>query len=327
MGVFTGGLGAQFGYATETTYGTYKAVNRFAEFLAGETFQRQQNYLRPQGLAAGVQVVRGARTVATSRMAAGGVSFEVPDSMFSGILNLLHGETVAFTEEKPKAWKSVHKIGTTDPSKKSATLQFGKPNIEGVVEPYSYLGSIITSAEFSIGLDGYLTCAVTFDSRDETTAEALVAYAPTAGIAGFAWTNAKVLVNSVEQKFIKGFKLKLDKPADTARFYLGNTLKSQPLTNAYAAYSLELNVDYQAQTLYKFFEKGEATKVEITCTGRTVEAIPLEFKVLCEEARFNGDSPNVANQGALQQNIPLTVEYNGTNPPVAITVKSEDKEV
>lgn len=325
MGVFTGGLGSQFGLAAETTYGTYVAPNRWMEYLPGETMKRTQNFLRPAGLAAGIQVARGKRTAGTSRMAGGGMSLEVPDGAFGPILNLLHGETVTPVQiEATKIYKQVHNLGTTDPSKKSVTLQLGKPNLAGEVKPFSYPGSILTSLQFDCSVDNYLTAAPTWDSQDEVTAEALGTYAPPAGISGLHWLNAVVRVNAAEQKFVRGFSLKLDKPAETNRFYLGGPLKAQPLTNAFAQYQLTLNVDYADQTLYEFFKKAEATKVEITITGRTVEAKKTEIKFLIEEARFEGDSPNVANLGVLQQQIPLMGEYDGTHPPVIITYQSED---
>lgn len=329
MGVFTGGLGSQFGYKKESVYGTYQAPTRWCEYLPGETLKRTQNYLRPAGLAAGVQVARGARTAGTSRMAGGAFSMEVPDNMFGGLVYLLHGEEEG--EAKPakeaatSVYKQVHNIGVTDPSKKSVSMQFGKPNITGTVESYSYLGSILTGMQFACSVDNYLTAAMTVDARDETTAEALGTFAPTTGTAGFTWKDTEVKVNGVKQEFCKGFTLNLTRPADTGRFYLGTgALKAQPLTNAFAQYTCSLTVDYAAQTLYKFFEKAEATKVEIICLGRTVEALKTEIKFLLEEARFEGDSPNVANQGALQQEIPLFGEYNGTVAPVKITIKSED---
>lgn len=328
MGVFTGGLGSQFGYAKETTYGTYKAPNRWCEYLPGETLKRNQQYLRPAGLAAGVQVARGKRTQATGRDAGGACSMEVPDNMFGGLLYLLHGEEEGTAkptqEETTKIWKQEHKIGVTDPSKKSVTVQLGKPNIEGEVKPYSYLGSILTACQFGLNVEGWLTAAFTFDAQDETKAEALGTFAPTTGTTGFTWNNAVVKVNSVEQKFVRGFTLGLTRPADTNRRYLGNVLKAQPLTNAFAQYTLSLIVDYQAETLYEFFTKGEATKVEISIPGRTVEAKKTEIKFLMEEARFEGDTPNVKDAGALAQEIPLFGEYNGSVAPVVITYKSED---
>ena len=325
MPTFTGGLGSQLGIANETTYGTIVTPAKFLEYMPGETMTLSRAFVLSQQLRAGRSFTSSTRRTATTRSAAGALTLEVPNQGFGPLLNLLHGETVTPTKESSSTiYKQVHNIGTTDPFKKSITLQLGKPTVEGVVSPFTYPGTILNSMVLSCQTGGWLTSALTLDSQDEQTGTALATASYPTSLQGFNFTQCVVKVNSVEQKAVRGITITINKPTDVARYYLGATKKAVPLTNAYAAATIALTVDYKDETLYKLFEKGEVVPVEITFTGETVETIVTELKFKFEACGLDGDSPNVANLGPLQQNIPLTVLDNNSVAPVVATYVSKD---
>lgn len=326
MGNFTGGLGSQLMLAAETTYGTIVTPNRSLEYNPGESMSLIRPKLASAQLAAGRAFQSSARTIATTRAAAGSLpGLEVPNQGFGPILNLLHGETVVPAKEgATTVYKQVHNIGTTDPFKKSITLQLGKPTVEGVVNPFTYPGTVLTSIDFAIAVNQWLVANLTCDAQDEQTGTALATFAPPSGLESFPFTKCVVKINGVEQTLARSLTLKIDTPKDTSRFPLGAEKKLQPLSNAMAAGSGSIVVDYKDAVLYKLYEEGKTVPIEITFTGATVEAIVTELKFKMEACKLEGDSPNVANLGALQQTIGFKVEDDRVHPPIVATYVSKD---
>jgi hypothetical protein len=328
MPTFTGGLGGQLMLATETTYATPVTPNRTFEFKEGETFALARPKLASAQIAAGRAYQSSSRTIPTTRAGAGAVSMEVPNQGFGTLLNLLHGEAVTPVKEgATNIYKQVHNIGTTDSFKKSATVQFGKPTVEGVVSPYTYPGAVLLGVDFSVAVDAWLMAALTFDTNDELTATALATAAYPTALEGFSFLTCKASINGVEQKLARSLSFKLDTPKDTSRYYLGAEKKAAPLKNALDAGSGTITVDYKDTTLYKIFEEGKTVPIEITFVGATVEAIVTELKFKFEACKLEGDSPNIASLGELQQQIPFKIEDNRTNPPAVVTYVSKDKEL
>lgn len=324
MGSFTSGLGAQVGVAAEATYGTFKTPNRFFEF-SSEGLNLSRGFILSQGLRAGRMYQSSTRRTATTRSASGPVAFETPTAGLGPWLNLLHGETVTPVKEGATTmYKQTHNIGTTDPFTKSITLQVGKPNTAGTVDPYSYPGTIATALEFAIQTGSNMTTTVTTDNRDEVTSEALAVASYPTGLESFNFTQVKVKVNSVELAECRGATVTLNGPRDTSRYYLGAVQKAVPLTNAYNGAAVSLNVDYGGQTLYNIFAKAEIVPVEIIAQGAAVEAIKKELKFVCAACGLDGDSPNVPGPAVLTQTVPVVVLDNNTNPPVVATYVSAD---
>lgn len=321
------GISGALGYAAETTWGTSVAPSKWAEFLPGETLARQQNFQRSNGIKAGRVFVTGTRTAATTRTAGGGLGMEVPNQGFGPFLNLLHGKTVTPAKiGAGTAYKQVHEIGTTDPYNKSLTLVKAAPKTEGgVVDSYCYPGAILDSMTLDMAISGFLVAQFAVQAKDENTEQSIGTQTYPTGLENFNFISTIVKINSVEQKFMKSLKIAFSKPTDGSRFALGSATRLQPLTNAFNSIKLDLEADYNNNTLYKFFEKAEAKEVEIAFVGATAsEANKFELKFVFPFCRFEGDSPNIADLGALKQSLPLMVEDNGTNPPCTATYVSLD---
>lgn len=322
---FTGGLGSQLGFATETTYATPVTPAKFLPYNPGETMKLTRAFLESKGLRAGRMVQSASLRVPTTRMGGGGLGFEVLNQGFGPILNQLHGETVTPVKiGATTVYKQVHNIGTTDPFKKSLTVQLGKPTVEGVVEPYTYPGTVTTALGLVQPANGFLTATPTWDSNDELTATALASASYATGLLPTTFVQCAVKVATVAQTLARAIEVNFATARDTARFPLGAEKKLVPLTNAYVDASINLTVDYKDQTLYNFFAKGEQTSLEVTWTFETFEATAVELKLLFEKVGFDGDSPNVANEGELQQVIPLKMLDDGTHSPCVATYVAKD---
>jgi hypothetical protein len=324
MGSFTSGLGSQLGIAKETTYGTAVTVAKFFEY-ASETMALNRAFLLSQQLRAGRMFQSSSRRTATTRSAAGTVNMEVPTSGFGPLLNLLHGETVTPAKEGATTmYKQVHPIGTTDPFGKYVTLQLGKPTDEGVVNPFTYPGTILLAMTLDCQTGGFLETVLTLDAQDELTATALATASYPTALESFNFTQCTVKVNGVEQKQVRGVNITINTPKDIGRYYLGTEKKARPLTNAYNTAALTLTVDYSDNTLYKLFEEAKVVPVEVIYEGNPVEAIAKKLKLVFPAVGLDGDTPNVTGPPVLQQQIPLVTLDNNTETPLTATYIAAD---
>jgi Phage tail tube protein len=178
-----------------------------------------------------------------------------------------------------------------------------------------------------MAVNGFLTASLDLDSKDEDSSQTIGTVAYPASPENFSFVNTVVKINSVEQKFLRSLKITIAKPTDGGRFPLGSALRNQPLTNAFSSIKLDIQGEYNNNTLYKFFEKAEAKTVEVTFTAGSVEATALELKLLFPMCRFEGDSPNIADLGPLMQSLPLMVEDNTSEAPCTATYVSLEKDV
>ena len=324
------GISAAFGFATEAeTWGTSVAPAKWLPFMPGESLSRQQTFIRSSAIRAGRMFTLGGLTTGTTRGAGGNISFEVGNKGFGQFLNLLGGETEASlkpVKEAGGAYKQIHKIGTADPYKKSLTLVKAAPKTEGGVVPsYCYPGSILSQLELSVAASGFLVANATVSAKDENQEQTIGTVSYPSGLESFNFTQCVVKVATVEQKFIRSFKLTFAKPTDDSRFFLGTATRAQPLTNGFNTIKLDLETDFNNDTLYKKFEKIETAAVEITFTGAVAAGSEkFELKLAMPVARFEGDSPNVSDLGPLKQTIPLMIEDNGSEAPLTATYVSTD---
>jgi hypothetical protein len=324
-GSFTSGLGSQAGLAAESTYGTVVTPNRFVEY-ATEGMKLSRAFLTSQGLRAGRMYQSSSRRSPTTRSAAGPLSLEFPAQGGGPILNLFHGATVVPVKQgATSAYLQTHPIGATDPFLKSVTLQIGKPQDNGTVEPFIYPGTVATAVEFSCQTGGFLETNLTLDSQDENNETSLAVASYPSGQHSFNFTQCKITVNGVELTQARGVTLTLNTPKDTGRFYLGSTKKAVPLTNAYNGASLSITQDYGSNTLYELFAAGSIVPVVVSFVGPVIAStFHEELTFTMAAVGLDGDSPVVSGPAVLQQQIPFVVLDDGTDVPVVATYMSTD---
>lgn len=322
------GISGAIGFAPETTWGTSVAPSKWMEFLAGETLNRKQNYQRSAGIKAGRVFVTGGRTAATTRTAGGNLGFEVPTKGFGAWLNMLHGETVTPAKTLTETYTQIHKIGASDPYKKAMTIVKAAPKVTGgVVDSYCYSGSILNSLELTMATNGYLVAQANIDAKDEDKTQTIGTVSYPASVENFTFGQVEILINNVAQTYFRDMKVTFNKPTDVSRFMLGSATRLQPFTNAFNDIKIAFTADYSDNTLYKFFEEATTKKVEINIVGAALPvdgASKFTLKLVFPMCRFEGDSPNIKDLGPLQENIPLMVEDNGSEPPCTATYISND---
>lgn len=325
------GVGSQFCLAPELTYGTYVPGTRFYE---GKTMQvgRVKNTASWDGLAAGRLVDRADGRAVTTR--AGTVQMSdlvVTNKDFGLLLNLIFGGTVAPVQQvATTAYLQTHALADT--YNKMASCQSGVPLVGGTVIPQTALGAKVTTATFQCAADQLLTANVTFDAKDVTEAQTLVAASYAAGRRPFHFgqmcvrTGASV-AGAVAAGGVRGFSLTIERNIKTDQFYAcGGGLKDQPVTADKVMVSGTINADYKtaADWADRFRDDSQFALV-IEFTGPIIASTYAETIRFSIPATFlNGDTPGITGPDVVQTAFPFRAYYDLANPAITCEYMSSD---
>lgn len=320
------GLGAQLGIKLEGSFGTYQAPASFYEFDS-ETLSRQQTYLTSTGLRAGRMAAPVGRHKPTTRSGSGDITMKVPNKGFGTWLNLLHGETV--TPEKigtGTSYKQIHKLGTSWPESKSLTVQVGVPGVDGTVQPFSYIGSMITQLALSCDTGAELMATISLNAKDVVTSESLAVASYPTGIASLDFTGGKIEVGSDTLGIIPSASVNLPLVLKVDRFGIGSgATAAKPLPNDYFRPTGSMNMEFKGLTQYEHFTKCDTVKIVLLFEGATISESNKEtLKVTLPACHFTGDTPQVSGPDVVALDWPYEAFDNGTEPPVTIEYISSD---
>jgi hypothetical protein len=132
------GLAAQLGLAESSTFGTYQTPTRFLEFNE-ESLEYQIERVESPGLRAGNRVLRTDRYAPGQKRVEGSITLEPATKGFGLVLKHALGATSITTPSgATNARLHAHTLG--DIYGTSLTVQVGRPDVSGTVQPFTYLG-------------------------------------------------------------------------------------------------------------------------------------------------------------------------------------------
>lgn len=316
------GIGTQLGVATESTYGTYVAATRFLEFNS-ETLKLSISRNESAGLRSGDRVLRTDHWASGTRQVKGDIELNVANKGFGLLLTTMMLGAVA-TTASGTGKKHAGTIG--DLFGDMMSIQVGRPDVSGTVQPYSYLGCKIADWELSQDIDDFLTLKIGVDARDETTAQSLVSATAPSVTEIYHWSMLAMTVGGSNFDATK-FSLKCDNKLKDDRFHLrGATLKKEPIENDKREITGELAGEFESLTAYNRFTAGTITNITCTWTCTTTYDVGLPFKIILTltGCRFDGETPNVDSPGVIEQPLPFKVLYDGTNSAVQLDYYTSD---
>jgi hypothetical protein len=302
-----GDIAHQFGFAEEVTYGTAVTPDNFLEFTS-ETLERRQQVAVSQGIKSGRRYGGQGRRI-TRNDAGGVVNFEVPTEGFGLLFEYLLGD-VATTQPDATGSATVyeHTFTPGDLTDMSLTVQKGVNKDDGTVQAFTYPGSKIVSADFSIDQDGLLMCAVEFDSRQEETSTSLASASYTEPTI-FTYSEGSLEVDDSAVAAVRSVgSLKIMNNLLTGRYFLGNSgLKSQPINVPFDQLTGSLDVEFQdAADFYDLFAADTSAKLELIFVGDAIDtAYNYELSITVADVRFEGETPKIGGPELVYQNIPF----------------------
>jgi hypothetical protein len=303
------GLDAQLGLAEESTYGTYVAPARFLEFNT-ESMKLDIGRNSSMGRRAGQYIERSDHWRGGKRQAKGAIEFDIGNRGF-GLLLTKHLLGTVTTSASGTGKKHSGSIG--DLFGKSLTIQIGRPDIGGTVNPFSYLGCKIIDWEISSSPDGFATLKLgTIDARDETTAQALGSATAPAATEILHWSGAVITVGG-SQLDASSVSFKGSNKSNVDRFLQnGTVLKKEPITNGFRDIGGAIQGEFENLTAYNRFVNGTEASIVATWTAVSTYDVALPYKlVITANARFDGDTPNTDGEAVLLQSLPFKVLDSG----------------
>lgn len=286
------GLAAQFGFGLETTVGTAVTVDHFAEF-SSENMQAAVQRIESSGLRAGRRT-RHAWAEGT-RQVGGTVNFELVNNDVGLLFQAALGTVTTTTS--PGGPPYLHTFTPGDLP--SLTVQLGKPDVAGTVQPYTYNGCFVESWELAANPGEMATMAMTFTGWDETTGTALES-ASYPSLVRFTYAHGSLSVGGsavcVDDVVVRGNN------GLNVYHQICSTSSGLPTIREAAMrdYSGAATADFSSLTQYQRFRDGAEAALSLVFTASTGAVLSITGNV-----RFDGESPVVSGPETLKQPIPF----------------------
>lgn len=298
------GVGAQFGYVSETTPGTAVTVDTFLPFNT-ENIKQNIERLDSQGLRAGRFVTAAWKPGAA--LVSGTVEMELWNTSVAALLK--HAFGTAVTATNGSQWN--YTFTPTDLTGKSFTCQVGRPDITGTVRPYTYAGCKIAKWKLSSELNSIAMLSLDIVGMTETTGTALASASYDTALSPFVFTEANLSIAGTTNNVVQTIELNGDN-ALTERPRQGQSTSREYLANGFREYTGTLTTDFSSLTQYNRFVNGDEAALVLRFDNGT------ETLVITCNVRFDGETTEVGGPELLAENVPFKC-VSATSDAAAIT--------
>lgn len=161
-------LAAQIGYAIETTPGTAVTVSRFFP-LVSESINQKIERVESKSIIAGARTWRSAQWAPGNITVNGQVQHELDNLSIGMLLRAMFGAVVT-----SGAGPYTHTFTPGDLTDDSLTIQIGRPDITGVVQPFTYRGAQVTTWDIDATAGAIVQFALGFAAIDEVRVRTVV---------------------------------------------------------------------------------------------------------------------------------------------------------
>lgn len=341
------GLSGQIGVAVETTVGTeVTPPTTYYEFL-DETFQFTPTWLDGKGLKAGQTFKRVARTVQSRFDVPGGFTIEVTDQGHMGLL-FKHAmgspfSTPTLIAGSGTAYQQIHTPGPK--TGLGLSVQVGRPQTNGVVQPFTYRGVKFSQWDFSCNDNAIAELKFTCNGWQQDTTAALGAATYAAGAKVFDFADATTFtlggtvsttggVTSISggtalSTVCTGITITHKSPLNDQRYGLGNAgVKKEQIENGIPDITINLDGEFTLRTeLYDLLVANTTTALEVDFLhGTAGTGQPFKLGFIFPAVKIKSAAPNVNGPDILKQTVALEAydDGSGTNPVCQVMLVSTD---
>lgn len=323
------GLAAQLGVAAETTWGTAVTPDHFYEFLS-EDIKYQIERVESAGLRANNRVLRTDRYAPGKKRVEGKVELEPASKGFGlWLKHALGSSSISTPSGATLARLHAHTLG--DPYGLGLTVQVGRPDNAGTVQPFTYSGMKVGSLTLSNSVDEILKAEIDMVGKDEVTSTALTTatYPITSGAAAYEylyWTGGVITVAGSTVGVVTDFEIEINNGLKDDRYFLGGATMSEPIIAAMTEITGKLTVEFNGLTAYNRFVNNTQVALNAKWTGTTaIEGSTYPYlEVDISKVRFDGETPNVGGPDVITHDLSFKVLNDGTNTPITINYSTSD---
>jgi len=322
------------GVGKESTFRTGVTPTRWLEITEAKVPTLDRGIKQGVGMRVGSRVARSARRVKTTKGAAGDVTVEA-FSKGQGMLYEACMGSGASTVVSGATYQQVHTFADSLPS---YTLQYGVPNYAGTIRPMTFLGCTVSAFEIGGAVGDIPLFKMTWDAADWTTATALTAPSYPAGGNLFTVEDATIYSGTFTAPTttalasaltpvagVKDFKVSVGNQVIADRIFMNaGGVKDRQLPGTRQP-TVELNVEYQDNSLWDAFEADSELTLVISLVGGSLSAgtETAQFAIPC--LKLDGDLPEGGPDAIASQPIKMTGLDNLTaTQPMWIVTRTSD---
>jgi hypothetical protein len=322
-------LAAQLGIAESSTFGTYQTPTRFLEFVE-ESFEYTIERVESPGLRANNRVLRTDRYAPGQKRVEGSVTLEPATKGFGLVLKHALGAT-SITTPSGATDARLHRHTLGDIFGTSLTVQVGRPDTSGTVQPFSFNGMRVDTFSLTNSVDELLVSEIGFVGQDQTTAESLATatYPTTSSAAAyeqFYWTQGVISVAGAPVGIITDFEVEVNNSLKSDRYFLGGATMSEPILAGMTEITGSITAEFDSLTALNRFVNNTQVALSAKWTAATaIESTTFPYvEVTIPKVRFDGGSPTVGGPDVLTVELPFKALNDGTNAPITIDYMTSD---
>lgn len=298
----SGGAEGQLGFKTESTPGTAVVVDQFIPFVS-ENIKNNIQYLNTQTKSA-------RRTLRMKKQGSkgisGGITTELPNTDIATLFKHMFG-TVGTTGAGPYT----HTYSPAPLDGQSLTMQVGRPDASGTVQPFTYAGCKISGWTISADVDAIAQLQLNIVGMTETTATGLATASYDANWEPFVFTEASLEIASTSVGTVRSGSITCDNSVNP-RIRWGSGTSKEPTQNGLSMFTGTITTDFEDLTHYALFVAGTPSALEMVFDNGT-DTITITTNVI-----FTGETPEISDFDLLGQNLPFEC-FSPTSDAAAIT--------
>lgn len=287
------GLAAQLGVKAETTWGTFVAPTRFYPLIS-ESLTEEIDRLESEGIIAGARVLRSEQWAAGNVDVGGDIQTELYQQGMGALLKACFG-AVATTGAGPYT----HTFTPGDLTDDHLSVQVGKPDVAGTVQPFSFYGMKATDWELSIEAGGLVTLSTSLIGKQLATSDSLATASYGTGSATpFTFKHASATIAGSAAN-VKKLTITGSNGLDSDRRFIGSEYRAEPLEAELREYSGTVDLEFESLTQMNRFRNATEVALVSTISAGASASLTTTMNV-----RFDGATPEVDGRGIVQLSAP-----------------------
>lgn len=287
------GMAAQLGVKAETTWGTFVAPTRFYPLIS-ESLTEEIDRLESEGIIAGQRVLRSEQWAAGNVDVGGDIQTELYQQGMGALLKACFGAV-----STSGAGPYTHTFTPGDLTDDHLSVQVGKPDVAGTVQPFSFYGMKVTDWELSIEAGGLVTLTTSLIGKQLATSDSLATASFGTGAATpFTFKHATASIDGGAAN-VKKLTIKGSNGLDGDRRFIGSEYRAEPLEADLREYSGTVDLEFESLTQYNRFRDADEVALVSTISAGASASLTTTMNV-----RFDGSTPEVDGRGIVQLSAP-----------------------
>jgi len=296
------GMAAQLGIKAETTWGTFEAPTRFYPLIS-ESLSEEIDRLESEGIITNRRIIASQQTAAGNVSISGSIETELYQQGMGALLKQCFGAV-----STAGAGPYTHTLTPGNLGDDSMSVQVGRPDVAGTVQPFSFAGCKIDEWELSIEAGGLVMFTTSLTAKSLVTSESLATASFGTGVATpFTFKHASATIAAGAAK-VKSLTLAGANGLDSDRRFIGTEFIDEQLEADLREYTGTVELEFENLTQMNRFRNATEVALVVTITAGAAASLTITTNV-----RFDGSTPEVDGRGILSLSAPFKCVGSSTD--------------